>query len=224
MFATWSAYLPPDVEILAVQYPGRQDRFGEKCIDDMDEMADTLAAVLRPLCDRPMTLFGHSMGSVIAYEVALRLERDLNFVMERLFVSARTTPHRLPKENNHPLSDHDLVAAIRQLGGADAQVYEVPNLWPVILPPLRADLRLLDQYLVASLERLRCPITAFGGASDHTCSTPDLAAWQDATAAAFDLQTFPGGHHYLGHNESAIVTAIADRITASQQAVLPSAR
>ncbi|WP_405603012.1 alpha/beta fold hydrolase [Streptomyces sp. NBC_01410] len=211
-FASWPAQLPPGVETVAVQYPGRQDRLSEAYVEDMHEMADQLAAELRPLLDLPMTLFGHSMGTGLAYEVAKRLERDDDFVMERIFVSARPAPHRIDGEHRHRLSDEELIAAMRRLGGPDAEVYDYPQLLPLILPPLRSDLRLLDEYRPNSLTRLRAPFTAFGGERDDTCPLSELAFWEEATVAGSDVRIFEGGHHYLRDQEPAVVEAVSKEL------------
>ncbi|MEI5006257.1 thioesterase domain-containing protein [Streptomyces sp. PmtA] len=146
-FAGWAGLLPAGTELIAVQYPGRQDRIAEEPVREMAGMADLLAEALRPLLDRPMLLFGHSMGTGLAYEVAGRLERTDGFVMDHVFVSARPAPHRIDGEHRHRLTDDELVAAMRRLGGPDAAVYDHTALLPLILPPLRADLALLDRYL-----------------------------------------------------------------------------
>jgi pyochelin biosynthetic protein PchC len=213
-FETWPHRLPADVETVVVQYPGRQDRISEDCIDHMDEMAAGLMAELGELTDLPMSMFGHSMGSAIAYEVARLFERDLGVVMHTIFVSARTAPHRWQGEEIHHLDDDSLVAAIRALGGPDGDVYDLPKLWPLILPPLRSDLRLLDKYRPATLTRLRAPFVAFGGAEDHTCPIGDLDAWNDATMAGIEVHTLPGGHHFLAVNEAAIIAAIVRHLAA----------
>lgn len=214
-FAGWAGRLPAGTELVAVQYPGRQDRLGEEPIGEMAEMADRLAEALRPLLECPMVLFGHSMGTGLSYEVAGRLERSDDFVMEHVFVSARPAPHRIDGEHRHRLTDEELVAAMRRLGGPDAEVYDHRALLPLILPPLRADLALLDRYRPERLTPLRAPLTVFGGEDDDTCPVGELPAWADATTASLRIRLFPGGHHYLRDCEEDVVRAVSAELAAA---------
>jgi len=209
-FARWPDRLAAGIEPIVVQYPGRQDRISEPCIEDMDTMADAIAKELEPFTDLPISMFGHSMGSAAAYEVAQRLETPA----KHIFVSARTAPHRRDGETNQLLDDEKLVAAIRELGGA-TEVYDHRKLWPLILPPLRSDLRLLDAHRPKTLVPLRSPITAFGGDDDETCPVADLEHWADATTAGFHTRIFPGRHHYLADNEDAVIVAVIEAVTRS---------
>ncbi|MFD9963570.1 alpha/beta fold hydrolase [Amycolatopsis sp. NPDC058986] len=211
MFSPWHALLPADVELVGVQYPGRQDRMAEPCAENLPDVADRVAAELGELGDRSVALFGHSVGSAIAYEIAARLERDTDLTVTHLFVSGRKAPHRHHGEPDHRLADADLVAVVRRFGG-DVETLDVPSLWPVILPPLRADLRMADRYRPTRVTALRTPITAFGGERDHVCAPPDLETWRDATAAGFDVEVFRGGHHYLTEDATPVVSAIVRRL------------
>ncbi|MFE3558653.1 thioesterase II family protein [Streptomyces sp. NPDC059193] len=214
-FASWAALLPAGTELIAVQYPGRQDRIAEQPIEEMGQMADRLAEALRPLLDVPVHLFGHSMGTGLAYEVARRLEDADGFVMSHVFVSARPAPHRIDGEHRHRLDDAELVAAMRSLGGPDAAVYDHAGLLPIILPPLRADLALLDRYRPDALTPLSAPITVLGGADDHTCSVEELRSWSEATTAPTRVEVFPGGHHYLRECETDIVRLVSAELSAA---------
>ncbi|MCX5151450.1 alpha/beta fold hydrolase [Streptomyces sp. NBC_00320] len=220
-FAGWAGRLPAGVELIAVQYPGRQDRLGEEPIGDMATMAEQVAHALRPLLDLPMFFFGHSMGTGLAYEVAGILEREDDFVAEHIFVSARPAPHLIDGEYRHRLSDEDLVAAMRRLGGPDAAVLDHPELLPLILPPLRADLALLDRYRPERLTPLRAPLTVFGGESDDTCPVSQLSAWSAATTAGVQVRTFPGGHHYLRECEDDVLGAVCAEILAARRGRQP---
>jgi surfactin synthase thioesterase subunit len=101
---------------------------------------------------------------------------------------------------------------MRRLGGAGSEVYDHKELWPLILPPLRADLRLLDDYRPAALTPLRTPVSVFGGAYDHTCTVAELSSWADATSEECTVHTFPGGHHYLQEFRSDVLKHVADSL------------
>lgn len=216
-FAGWADRTPPGTELVAVQYPGRQNRLGDPPLEDMAELADEVAGALRGLPDLagvPLVLFGHSMGSGLAHEVARRLARDAGIRPVHLFVSARPAPHHVRGEHRHRLSDADLVAAMRALEGPDSEVYDHAELLPVILPPLRADLRLLDRYRPASVPPVDCPITALGGADDHTCPVAQLDTWAEVTTAGARTVVLPGGHHYLREREDEVLALVSGTLRA----------
>ncbi|GKQ40457.1 thioesterase II family protein [Streptomyces sp. A012304] len=213
LFHGWPAHLPDDVELLAVRYPGRQDRLMEPCITDMTTLADAVTEALAPLSELPLTLFGHSMGSAVAYEVALRLEaRGLR--PERLFVSGRAAPHRARPAPVPDGDDDALVDTVRGLGAYQSEVYDIPELRELLLPALRADYRLVQSYCPSRPTPLRTPVTAYTGRDDTSCRAETVHAWADLTAPGrFELRSFPGDHFYLVAHEAELVADIAARLT-----------
>ncbi|MFJ9099155.1 thioesterase II family protein [Streptomyces sp. NPDC102405] len=216
LFHTWPAHLPDDIELVAVRYPGRQERLAEPCVEDMAAMADAVTAALLPLLDRPLALFGHSMGSSVAYETALRLEERHGVVPRRLFVSARSAPHRARPTGLHLRGDDELVAGVRRLGSFGSEVYDIPELRELLLPALRADYRLIENYRPASPPRpTRAPITAHLGTDDPGCHRDDVLAWAELTHAAdFALRTYPGDHFYLAQREAELVADLTKDLEA----------
>ncbi|MBT2510602.1 thioesterase [Streptomyces sp. ISL-98] len=210
MYHGWAARLPRDVEVLAVRYPGRQDRLAEPCIEDMATLADEVTAALLPYLDRPVALFGHSMGSSAAYETTLRLESRHGVVPRRLMVSARSAPHRANPTGLHERDDEALVAGVRRLGDLGSEVFDIPELRELLLPALRADYRLIENYRPASPPaRVRAPITAYLGESDPGCERENVLAWAElAGAKGFELRTYPGDHFYLAQQEAELVADI----------------
>ncbi|MFF5964348.1 thioesterase II family protein [Streptomyces collinus] len=212
-YRDWGRLLPPGVDLLAVQYPGRQNRLREPCVDRMAELADRIAAALAPHLGLPMAFFGHSMGSAVAYEVAVRLERRSGLVLERLFVSGRAAPHRVPPDPSAPRDDRELLASVRRLGEPDAGAYDDPELLPLVLPSLRADHRLLGAYRPERPAPLSAPVTAFGGESDPACPVEELAGWAELTTAGLRQRTFPGGHFYLVEHRVELVSLVGTQLT-----------
>ncbi|MFD3675459.1 thioesterase II family protein [Streptomyces sp. NPDC058613] len=207
-YRDWGPLLPPGVDLLAVQYPGRQNRMKERCVEDMAELADRIAAALAPYLGLPLAFFGHSMGSSVAYEVALRLERRSGLVLERLFASGRAAPHRVAPGPVRSPDDAGLVASVRRLGAQDAAAYDDPDLLPLLLPSLRADHRLINAYRPERPVPLSAPVTALGGDSDPACPVGELAGWAELTTADARQRVFPGGHFYLVEHREELVPLV----------------
>lgn len=188
--------LSPTVEVLAVQYPGRQDRVSEPGIDDFAELADRTTAALRSTVDRPVALFGHSMGSLLAFEVAKRLEAD-GVAPLALFASAKRPPGHPDPELPHSATDEELIAEIAALDGTEARLLDDEDMREMFLPALRADYQALASYRPEPGHRLACPVVAMTGDDDSRVSVDEAALWASHTTGEFDLHVFPGGHFYL---------------------------
>ncbi|MFI5546851.1 thioesterase II family protein [Streptomyces sp. NPDC051815] len=212
---SWANAVPKEIEVLATCYPGRQDRMGEPFAPSLQAMADDIAAALRPLADVPLALFGHSMGSVVAHEVALRLDADHGIAPVRLFVSGSEAPHRREREERQPESDAEFLAQLRELGHSSLAAIEDPALLQLVLPSIRADYRLSAAYRPAEgARRHRAPLVAYAGAEDAHCTAQDLTAWSQYTAGAFETRVFSGDHFYLQAQEQLLLAHITGHLTA----------
>lgn len=208
-FLPFSRALSPSIDVLAIQYPGRQERGGEELIDHIDTLAELITRELLEFEDRPLALFGHSMGAIIAFEVAVRLEQDHHVLLEHLLVSGRRAPSVYRRESIHLRNDHDLLQEVRVLQGTHQDLLDDPDIRQMILPALRSDYHAIETYAFNEKERLTCPITAFIGLDDPRVSLEDARAWRSHTHAAFDLKTFPGGHFFLLEHADIVVEALS---------------
>ncbi|SHG96215.1 thioesterase II family protein [Streptoalloteichus hindustanus] len=210
LFRDWPRQLPGDVDVLAVCYPGRQDRVAEPCPDSMAELAEGVAGAVEPLLDLPVVLFGHSMGALVAYEVAARLEQGLGRAPAHLVLSAHAPPDRMPPRPPWEEGDAALLAAVRRIGGVPQEILDNPALRALVLPAVRADYHLLGAYRPAVLPTTSAPVTVLRGADDPMTSEADAAAWARLTTGGFTLRTFPGDHFYLVPGERDVLIAVRD--------------
>jgi len=219
-----SGALAPRIEVLAVQYPGRQDRFDEPCVETVEQFAAQIHRALDRLDglhDKPTAFFGHSMGSVIAYEVARRLEaaqavsaRPRTPSPARLVVSGRRAPDIARDERVHLSGDEGLIAELHGLAGTDARLLADEGVLELILPPLRADYRAIETYVWTPGPPLGCPITAVIGDCDPEVNRDEAAAWQRHTTGEFALRVLPGDHFYLGEGALGVAELLREELTA----------
>lgn len=196
--------------MLAVQYPGRQDRLAEPCLVAMEQLADAIVTALEPFLDLPLALFGHSMGASLAHEVALRLERA-GESPRLLMVSARLPPrHHAPRIESW--DDQALLADVRILDPDSDGVLADPDMRALLLPTIRADYLVADGYRPAPDPVVGAPVVAYAGDRDPYVSVWQLRAWSEITESGFETVVFPGGHFYLRAHETELVQDISSRL------------
>lgn len=207
--------LAPGCEVLAVQYPGRQDRRLEKPFDTVGDLADAVAEQLLPWTDRPLAIFGHSLGAVVGFEVAGRLaEKGCEPVA--LVVSGRRAPDRVRVEDVRNRTDEGILAEVDALGGTDPLALADPEMRQMVLTALRADYTAVETYRYVERAPLRAPISAHIGVDDPRVTVEEAQGWARHTTGGFELNTYPGGHFYLNTEAAAVIAHLRRVLSAAQ--------
>jgi pyochelin biosynthetic protein PchC len=209
-----SRAMSPGVDVLAVQYPGRQDRRTEPCVEDLGRLAELVTEALRPWLDRPFALFGHSMGATVAFEVARRLEDD-GVSPLAVFASGRRAPSCHRDERVHLADDRGLVAELTRLSGTNSQMLDDGDALRMILPAVRADYRAAETYRYRPGPPLACPIVALTGDADPHVTLDEARSWAAHTTADFDLAVYPGGHFFLTDHATAVMRRVTRQLDAA---------
>ncbi|MBN6040626.1 thioesterase II family protein [Amycolatopsis sp. 195334CR] len=211
--ASWyhpmSAALSPRAEVCSVQYPGRQDRRGERPVDDVTELAGRIAGVLAGLADRPLVFFGHSMGAVVAYEVARAFAARGLEAPAHLIASGRRGPGTHRDERVHERDDDGIIAELKLLSGTDTRVLGDEEILRMIMPAVRADYRAVETYRPAPGPRLSCPVTVLTGDRDPKTELGEAHAWAEVTDGPVEVKVYPGGHFFLTRHLEAVLELTA---------------
>ncbi len=210
-FLPFSKLMPDTVEVVAVQYPGRQDRYAEPLIDSVDELAAHVAPLLEPLADRPLALFGHSLGSVVAFETARRLERD-GLRPAHFFASGRVAPTVVRSITTHLLDDDGIIARMAELQGTDERLLANKELLRLALPAVRNDYRAAAEYTYRPGPPLSCPLTVLTGEEDSHVPYADALAWREMSTGGSAIHSFPGGHFYLIEQAAEVCSVVAEAL------------
>ena len=200
VFQSWARYLPADIEVLALQYPGREERLRDSPFTNLVSLVETASVELMPLLtDKPYTIFGHSLGALIGFELARQAERDGLRGPQHLFVSGASAPqiptHRDPPRHLWPQAL--LMEELARIGGTPRELLDNRELMSLVLPMLRADFAMVDTYRFEHGLDLDMPVTAFGGLEDYDVSREMLTGWRDRTQGDFAMAMFAGDHFFI---------------------------
>jgi medium-chain acyl-[acyl-carrier-protein] hydrolase len=206
-FSTWSA---ARFETWTAHYPGRGSRFNEPPLKDLDSLVEGLAQALQPRLDKPFIFFGHSLGGLIAFELARRLRRHNLPQPKTLFVSACGAPHiRDPHPPIHALPDAEFLDVMKKLDGIPTEILNHPEALRLLLPIVRADFEAVEMYRFdPHPPPLDVPIIAFGGLNDPRVSRERVEGWASLTISAFRSHFFPGDHFFIHTARETIIESI----------------
>lgn len=212
-FKNWHLYLE-NTNLAVVQYPGRGIRMGEELFTNIDEIVETMYhEMVTYLQKKPFVFFGHSLGSILAFELATRLIKKDNVYPLHLFLSGHDAPHIDNwKKPIHNLSEQGFINEIRRYNGTPQQVLENKEMMNLMLPILRADFQMIETYRFKNRPALDCPITVFHGNGDPHVKEEYAKEWAKHTDKKFTFQKYNGDHFFIFNNERKLLQHIQSEL------------
>jgi medium-chain acyl-[acyl-carrier-protein] hydrolase len=202
----------PEIEICAVQLPGREGRFREPRYTDLAAFLEGTLEAITPLLDRPFALLGYSVGAIFAYALALRLEAR-GTPPSSLVVIACPPPGQLEaRALKSTMPDSQFEARMFELSENPGPLKESLELVRLMATIMRADLRIAESLKPGEIGKLCCPVIAVGGQSDPVVELQHIENWRLVSNNSFEYQTFPGGHFFARERPSEVISWIATRI------------
>lgn len=197
-FHTWKGLFGANVRLVAARLPGRESRMREvpycRAEDAVAELVDALAVD----GTQRLALFGHCSGAVVAYALALEIEKRGGPLLEGLYVSSFGPPRAEGSGNGtevYRLPDAELLHHVEQLDGTPARVMDSPQLMAMVMPKLRADFQIMETYLVpGGSAPLQCPLVLFAAGNDRTLGAAEVAEWARFAARPPTVFQVEGGH------------------------------
>lgn len=216
-FRAWRRIGVPGVDVVPVELPGRERRIDEAPFTDVGTaVSGLLPEILRSLpSGDPVALFGHSMGAVLAYETARALLARGTRVA-RLFVSGSPGPWPGRDTSASGLDDDLFLARVEEFAGYRDAVLDSPDLRALVLPILRADVQMHENYRPARGDPFPVPITSIRGMDDKLVSSRQAELWREFTSAGFDTEQIPGGHMYLTGAAREVLDIVRRRLCRSE--------
>jgi len=199
LYRRWARLLPSSIGVLAVELPGRGSRLAEPPATSLDEIVEPLHRELLPLLDRPMVVFGHSMGATLGVELCRAVRRTDPHWRPALFVTAAAEPPEsvLTKDFSFRHDDAGLVGYLQTMGGTPPELLGNPEYLKMLLPPLRADLSVLAGRRPDEHPPLECPVRVYLGDADPSVRRDRIPGWERESGGRAPVTAFEGGHFFV---------------------------
>lgn len=207
-YLPWQSSLPQQVELVAVQPPGRGNRLAEQGYHCPDALVDDLYPILKPYLDQPYAFFGHSMGGRIAFALMRRIQREGGRLPVRFIASGSPAPDIAPKEDLDQSSDQAFISYLKKLGGTPQEVLESRELMAFYLPRLRADFSLAAVPTAYKGAPMETTLSLFAGRDDSQVPMDDIIGWRSFFRFGGELTEFDGGHMFIESDRQVVLSCL----------------
>jgi medium-chain acyl-[acyl-carrier-protein] hydrolase len=205
IFRTWGKELSSVAHVCPVQLPGRGERINEPAFTGLTRLIEALVTALAPSLHSPFAFFGHSMGALIAFELARKLRSEHGPLPVHIFASGRRAP-QIPQDRlTYNLGEADFDDELKRLGGTGNEVAANPEIMQLMKPLLRADFQLCQEYKYTHQFPLQIPFTVMGGSDDPDVKIEHLNAWREQTTGDFAVSMLPGDHFFIRSANAALL-------------------
>jgi len=212
IFRSWQQMVSDTIEVCPVQLPGRGSRVTEPLCTEINQLVRYMGQALAPYLNEPFALFGHSMGALIAFELARYVRSKYGAQPLHLFASGRCSPQITNESFDLKQFDSELPEILRRGNGTPEEVLEDPELMELVLPVLRSDWALCKSYVFTPEPPFSFPITAFGGHDDRGVPRCYIEGWREHTTGPFLLRMLPGDHFFLNTSRLLLLEAISKEL------------
>lgn len=205
-YLPWADSLPADVELVAVQPPGRGAFLDTPAFNEMNALVCALYHQILPLLDRPYVLFGHSLGSRVAFELLVQLQRQQQALPKLFIASGSNSPDSIrTKSKTFHLPDAEFIAELARMNGTPQEVLANAELMSLLLPLLRSDFEIAETYRYTGASKFDCPVYILGGVADQDVPVAKLADWGAFFTGKAQVQTFADGHFFIESQQADVV-------------------
>lgn len=210
IYSGWAKSLPANVEVVAIQPPGRANRLSEKPHTRMESLVEEIYTAVTPLLDVPYVVFGHSLGSRVGFEL-VRMVRRRGLQLPEHFIASGSPAPNLPahSKNIHDLPKEQFIQELRELNGTPEAVLAHEELIALLLPLLRADFMVSETYAFSPEPPLDCTLSIFSGEYDREIGPEQLSAWRPHFLGRSEITMFPGDHFFVDSLRPSVLSEVS---------------
>lgn len=212
-YARWFRHLDENAEVFPVQLPGRESRINEPLLRVMSVAIDSIVEEITPYLTEHMAFVGHSMGSMLVYEVVKSLAEKHLPLPEHVFLCGAVPPDLIGEsEKIHMLSDEQFCEKLKGYESITSELMRYPEFFKFFLPVIKADFELIETYRPGAIWKMPCDVTICSGTEDPYVPAEYLAEWERYCVNPPEIVTYSGNHFFLKEHTAEICGLITERM------------